>query len=183
FVSRRDSAWRSKSLMAAAAIAIIIIWMRILSGLTPPMPADESISGQFHLVVASPLLLPTVMLRTFGQNGVWLLKTMIGYLGWTDALMPNWYYRTAEIAFVMALITPGNRGPGSWPAALGLVTVAALVTATSLALYLTWTVLDADIINGLQGRYILPVLPLLAWGIPEYGPKVKRLLMPTWYPV
>ncbi len=183
FVTRGDSAWRSKSLIGAAAIAIVIIWMRILSGLTPPVPSDESISGQFHLVLANPLLLPTVMLKTFVQNGVWLLKTIIGYLGWTDAVMPDWYYRTAGIALVMALIAPGNRGPSLYPGMLGLVAVAALVTATSLALYLTWTALGADTINGLQGRYILPVLPLLAWAIPEYGPRAKRLLMLSWYPV
>ncbi len=176
-----DSAWRSKGLMAAAAIVVAIIWMRILSGLTPPMPSDESIAGQFRRVLAEPLLFPTVMLTTFARNGDWLLKTIIGYLGWTDAVMPDWYYQTAEGALVIALIAPGNRGPSLWPGALGLLTIGALVTATSLALYLTWTVLGADTINGLQGRYILPLLPLLAWGIPEYSSKVSRFLMPIWY--
>jgi hypothetical protein len=183
FVTRGDSAWKFKGLLAAAAIVIVILWMRILSGLTPPVPSDESISGQLHRVVAEPFLLPTVMWTTFARNGAWLLKTMIGYLGWADAVMPGWYYQTAEGALVMALIAPGNRGPSLWPGSLGLLTIAALVTATSLALYLTWTALGADTINGLQGRYILPVLPLLAWGVPAYVPGIKRWLMPAWYPV
>ncbi len=183
FVTRGDSAWRSKGLMAAAAIIMVIIWMRVLSGLTPPMPADESVSGQFHHLLSNPLLLPKVMFKTFATNGIWLLKTVVGYLGWTDALMPSWYYGTAAVALLMALLAPGNRAPSLWPGVLGLVTVAALVTATSLALYLSWTALEADTINGLQGRYILPVLPLLAWGVPAHRPGIRRWLMPAWYPV
>ena len=27
------------------------------------------------------------------------------------------------------------------------------------------------------------VLPLLAWAIPECGPRLERVLAPTWYPV
>ena len=183
FVTRGDSAWKCKGLLAAAAIVIVILWMRILSGLTPPVPSDESISGQFQRLVAEPLLLPTVMLTTFARSGAWLLKTIIGYLGWADAVMPGWYYQTAEGALVIALIAPGNRGPSLWPGSLGLLTIGALFTATSLALYLTWTAVGAESVNDLQGRYILPVLPLLAWAIPEYGPAVKRLLMLTWFPV
>lgn len=183
FLGLRDPGWRSKRLIAAIAIAIVICWMRILSGLTPPMPADESVSGQFQRLLADPLLLPAVMLTTFAKNGVWLLKTVVGYLGWTDALMPGWYYLAAAGTFVMALIAPGNRGRSFWPGSLGLLTIAALVTASSLALYLTWTALGAPTINGLQGRYILPVLPLLAWAIPEYGPNLDRMLAPAWYPV
>jgi uncharacterized membrane protein len=38
-------------------------------------------------------------------------------------------------------------------------------------------------INGLQGRYLLPVLPLLAWPIPGYGRRLERVLALTWYPV
>lgn len=183
FVGRRDPAWRSKGLIAAVAVVTVIFWMRILSGLTPPMPPELSVSGQFQRLLGDPLLLPAVMMNSFAKDGLWLLKTVVGYLGWTDTLMPNWYYLTAAGALVVAMIAPGNRGPVLWPGTLALLTFGALLTALCAALYMTWTPLGQATINGMQGRYILQVLPLLAWVVPECGPRLERVLAPTWYPV
>ncbi len=180
FFGLRHRAWRSKCLIAALAVGAVVCWGPILSGLTPP---DQSQSGQFHHLLADPLLLPTVMMNSFAENGPWLLKSVIGYLGFTDTLMPRWYYLAVAGALIVALITPGNRGPVLWPATLALLTFVALLTALCAALYMTWTPLGQATINGLQGRYILPVLPLLAWAIPECGPRLERVLAPAWYPV
>jgi uncharacterized membrane protein len=111
------------------------------------------------------------------------MKTVVGYLGWTDTLMPNWYYLTVAGALAVALIAPGNRGSILWPATLGLLTVAALITVVSASLYVTWTPLGQATINGLQGRYILGVLPLLGWAIPAYSPRLERAIKPAWYAV
>ena len=185
FVARRDPALRSKGLIATVAVGTVILWMRILSGLTPPMPADQSLSGQFHRLLADPLLLPAVMMNSFARTGVWLLATVIGYLGWIDARMPDWYYLTAAGALVMTIVAPNSRdrGPALWPGTLALLTFGALLTAVCAALYITWTPLGQVTINGMQGRYLLPVLPLLAWAVPEYGSRLERILAPTWYPV
>jgi len=183
FFIRNDPAWRTKAAIAAMALVAVVIWMRILSGLTPAPGADSSLAGQFHLMLANPLLLPKVMIHTFALNGGWLLKTVVGYLGWTDAIMPHWYYRSAAIVLTLALIAPGNAGPALWPGVLGLVTIVALTSVFSAALYITWTALGSPTINGLQGRYILPVLPLLAWAIPEWRTRLERILTPAWYGV
>ncbi len=183
FVRWRDPAWRSKGLMAAVAVVTVIFWMRILSGLTPPVPSDLSPSGQFYRLLADPLLLPAAMLNYVATSGLWFVKTVVGYLGWTDTPMPKWYYVSAAGVLVMALIAPGNRGSVLWSGTLALLTFVAVLTALSAALYVTWTPLGQVKINGMQGRYILGVLPLLAWAIPECGPRLERVLAPTWYPV
>jgi len=183
FLGRRDPARRSKMLIAAVAVMAVICWLRILADLTPPLAPELSPSGQFRLLLADPLLLPTLMMNSFAQYGLWLRKTVIGYLGWTDTPMPDWYYLTAEGTLIIALITTGNRGPVLWRGTLSLLTFVALFTALCAALYVTWTPLGQATINGIQGRYILGVLPLLAWAIPEYGPRLERVLAPTWYPV
>jgi uncharacterized membrane protein len=185
FVGRRDPGWMSKCVISAVAVGIVIVWMRILSGLTPPVPPELSLSGQLQRLRRDPLLLPAVMMNSFASTGVWLLATVIGYLGWIDARMPDWYYLTAAGALVMAMIAPNgrDRGPVLWPGALALLTFGALLTAVCAALYITWTPLGQATINGMQGRYILPVLPLLAWVVPEWSPRLERVLAPTWYPV
>lgn len=183
FTSRPDPASRRKEIVAAVAAASIAIWLWLLTGLRPPMPADQSYALQFAHIVAHPLNLPTTMVNTFVSNHEWLWRTVVGYLGWTDALMPLWYYKAATVALAIALLAPGNRGPVAWPALLATVTLVGVLTATCFALYLSWTPVDHRTINGLQGRYFLPVLPLLAWPVPAYGPRLERALALARYPV
>ena len=189
FLGRRDPDWGSKGLIAAVVVVAVICWMRILSDLTPPVSPNYSLSGQTQRLLADPLILPAVMMNYFANHAVWLSETVIGYLGWTDTPMPTWYYLTAIGALVMATIAPNNhdhdhnRGPILWAGALALLTFGALLTAVSLALYITWTPVGGVTILGMQGRYFLPVLPLLAWVVPEYGPRLDRMLAPTWYGV
>ena len=96
--------------------------------------------------------------------------------------MPAWYYTAATVALAFALVASGNRGPVLWPALLATVTFVGVVTSSVFALIELDARASAEI-NGLQGRYILPVLPLLAWPIPGYGPRLERVGALAWYPV
>ena len=179
--SRQDAAWKPKALIATVAVATVVTWMRILAGLVPPLAPELSPAGQTQLLLANPLLLPTLIVNTLAMQGIWLMKTVVGGLGWVDTLMPNWYYLVAAIALGAALIAPGNRRPLLRPAALGLFTIAALFTVLCAALYVSWTPLGQSTINGMQGRYILPVLPLLAWVMPEYRLRLEQPLAFAWW--
>jgi hypothetical protein len=183
FVRWRDPQWRTKLPIAAVAAVLVLIWMRLLVRLVPPVPSDQSAALQASHLIAHPFALVAVMANTFIANHEWLWRTVIGHLGWTDAPMPAWYYMAATIAFVFAVIAPGNRGPILRPALLAIVTLAGLITATCLVLYLSWTPVDSPRINGLQGRYILPVLPLVGWLAPAYRPRLEQTLARAWYPV
>lgn len=183
FVTWRDIGWGKKALIASVAVVPIVVWMRLLATLMPPVPSNLSVSLQLEHLLAHPLALPTVIANSFVTQRWWLWESVIGRLGWVDTTMPGWYYSAATVALAFALVAPGNRGPVLRPALLGIVTVAGLVTAVCLALYLSWSPVDQATINGLQGRYILPVLPLLAWAIPAYGAPLDRALGLAWYPV
>lgn len=100
-----------------------------------------------------------------------------------DTPMPQAYYLAAGLALALALLAPGNRGPGWWPGLLGLTTLLALTIAACGALYLSWSAVGPATINTLQGRYILPALPLLAWAVPGWGRRLDRRLAALWYPV
>lgn len=182
-VTWRDPAWSKKAVITAVAAVLIGVWMHLLATLMPPVPSNLSASIQLGHLLAHPLRLPTVMANSLITNYRWLSETVIGYLGWTDTIMPTWYYKATLFMLVLALVAPGNRGFQFWPGLLVVATLAGLVTGTCFALYLSWTPIDQPTINGLQGRYILPVLPLLAWPIPEYGPRLERALTFAWWPV
>jgi len=183
FIRRGEPDWRTKVLIAVVALEAVICWMRILTELVPPLAPELRPWQQFHTLLAQPLLLPASMINYFRANELWFPMTVVGYLGWTDTPMPQWYYVTAAGVLLMALLAPRNRGRALWPGALALLTFAALLTLTSAALFISWTPVGEWTIAGMQGRYLLPVLPLLAWAVPENGPRLERALMGTWYPV
>ena len=180
FVAQHDPRWRGKAAIAVISLAVIIAWFVLLRSLLPPVPADLSVSAQFHYLLSNPLALPTVMLQSFASQGWFLAGSVIGRLGWLDTPLPDWFLELGCLGLLLALIAPGNRGSALLPGLVGAATVLALLTATCFALYLSWTPVAYATINGLQGRYILPVLPLLGWAIPAYGPRLECALMPAW---
>jgi hypothetical protein len=167
-VDWRDPFWRSNAAIAAAGAICVAAWIIYLPSLMPSMPKELSVSIQFHALVSNPLLLPTLVARTLYDLNFWLFGHMVGTLGWGDAPSPRWYVRTAAAVVVCAWLAPGNRPPWAFPAALGLATFVAVLMTLGAALYISWTPIGKTTIDGYQGRYILAILPLLAWTAPNF---------------
>lgn len=175
-----DALWRQQTAIFVVGMACVAAWLAKLTYIMPADPAGQSVSGQLHEMLVHPLLLPTVIFNRFRQSGYWLLETTVGYLGWLDTQLHQVYYDAAIVALVCAWLAPGNRPPFLKPAATGLVTVVALITALSAALYATWTPVGRLVVDGLSGRYFLPVLPLLAWATPIYRPPLAVRMSRAW---
>jgi uncharacterized membrane protein len=170
FIGWRDPFWRSKAAIAAAGAICVVAWILYLPSLMPSMPEQLSVSVQFHALLADPLLLPSLVVRTLYDLNFWLFDHMVGRLGWGDTPSPDWYVRTAAAVVVCAWLAPGNRPPWAFPAALGLATFVAVLTALGAALWISWTPIGKATIDGYQGRYILAILPLLGWTAPNFRP-------------
>jgi uncharacterized membrane protein len=176
---REILAWRNL-VIATLGLISAAAWMVVLFRLMPDEVSGGSVSGQFAAMIRHPLLLPTVLAYTFQESGWWLLGTMVGRLGWVDTPMPEWYVWTAVGTLVCGWLAPGNRPPWTRPALISLVTLVAVLMATSAALYMSWTPVGKMTIDGVQGRYMLPVLPLLAWMAPVYARYLARAVSPVW---
>jgi uncharacterized membrane protein len=176
YFTRNDPTWVRKTLLGVMAFVPIISWYLLLRDIMSPWPPGVSVSGQFHYILHQPLALPKAILNSCATNGRWYLETIVGNLGWTDTPMPGWYYLCAAVVTAFAFGSPGNRGRLLWPTILAVVTLGGFVAAQFGALYLTWTPMRQPIIDGFQGRYVLPFLPLLGWLMPTCGPRLERAL-------
>lgn len=125
--------------------------------------ADASV--QFGNIFHHPFEVFDIGRSTLMEYWAVYWRQFIGSLGWLDTPLPDWFTYLAALALgaafcgSLALPTPQR----SWlPLGLTLLGTAAVFGAQ----YLTWTRPFAPLVDGVQGRYFLPLAPFLALSLP-----------------
>ena len=121
------------------------------------------------------------------QYGHDYLVSFIGHLGWLDTALPSAYLRAASVLLVLASLA-GLRGqrPGSGSALLVVFAVVSSALLVFLTQYITWTPVGLDRVEGVTGRYFLPLALVLAGafaGLPRGGPERVVLALVLLFPV
>jgi uncharacterized membrane protein len=161
----------------AAAIGSIVglslSWIALASWLAlVKVRTDTDPSGQLYWMLDHPVAAVSVLAHSLVVEASSLLDMFIGYLGWLDTPLPNIYLTAAAwgllIAAVISAGRPTDRGgsQGGWRNVMALLTVAAAVVGgvclLFLTQYLTWTPVGGGLVEGLQGRYFIPLALLAA---------------------
>lgn len=122
--------------------------------------AEESAGYSVSWVLAHPIRTAGVLVRTLLQKTPTFISTMLGgTLGWLE-------YRTnaAVTAFLLIwMLLAGLGREETMPLAhrgVSWVSCFLVVILTMLIMLLSWTPLSSDVVEGVQGRYFLPILPL-----------------------
>ena len=89
---------------------------------------------------------------------------MVGVLGWVDTVLPMTAYIAYSLLLLGSAILDGNTFSLSVRLTLALLFAGTLL-AVFFGLYLVWTPLGWGRVVGVQGRYFLPMLPLLGGAI------------------
>jgi hypothetical protein len=130
--------------------------------------------AQLRVLLAEPARALWLPARTM-LGDPWLIRQMIGVLGWLTVELPGALYLAWVIAFGCALLadllTQPPAGPAlGWPAWVLLPGAALLaIWGIYLSQYLTWTDVGLAHIDGPSGRYLLPLLPMMALAWPMLG--------------
>ncbi|MFL5252412.1 MAG: DUF2142 domain-containing protein [Rhodopila sp.] len=131
-------------------------------------------AGQLHYLANHPADVPGIATATFKLLWWLYIRQFIGVLGWLDTDLSPWFYHAVPAVLLLILLVTMLGPDGSWRGQvwlrLSVLAAACLATvATFAALYLIWSPVGSPIVEGVQGRYFLPIalwLPLL------YGPAV-----------
>ena len=160
----------------------------------PLWPADPNIyshstdpAAQMRVLTAHPMRFISLPLDAFSSIWRFLLVTAVGRLGSLDFNLPNWIYwmwfislPTAMLATTMvsssqdAESPPTNFRTKSISLALTLVGCVASLYGIFLLQYLTWTDVGHQTIDGMQGRYLLPILPTMFLGLSTVLPSNRN---------
>lgn len=156
----------------AFALAIPAGW--VLLGAAPVATtfraADGVAShGQLAYLIDHPGAVLRVAAATLWNRGAWHYREFVGILGWEDTELPYAAYWAAALALATAVaLVCSSPGPPLAPRELAAIAgaVVASIAAVFGALYLTWTPVGSPEVEGVQGRYFLPLAALASLALP-----------------
>jgi hypothetical protein len=126
---------------------------------------DGTEARQAAWLAGHTLAIPALAARTLAAHGPMLAEQFVGVLGWLDTPLPGPYRLAAwTVLGLAAALAWGRSRPSGWRGLAPTAAAVALVVvdAIFLTLYLQWTPLGAPVVEGVQGRYFLPVAAVAA---------------------
>jgi uncharacterized membrane protein len=150
--------------IVSVALVPLALWLVLAAGSLGPVRTDFDLSlrRQIVTVIADPVRYFIVACANLLDTAPWYAATMVGALGWgtRPISLPHLLLAYALTAVGVLLSNPPG-GPASFrKIAILLVASAVSVALVQLALYLSYTPVGASYIDGMQGRYFLPVFLL-----------------------
>jgi hypothetical protein len=149
----------------AVNVAALAAWAPQTGGLDTVVRPDARVSPrrQLDYLSAHPTAMITVPVETFLGDGMFLVKSFVGRLGSVDIALPAAFI-LVYLASLIAACWPGDRDQPPPPrlsqlSAVVLVATTLSVAAIGLLNYLYWTPVGSRSVDGLQGRYLIPLAP------------------------
>ena len=162
---RKFSSPRCRWLIAALTIGLPVVidaaWSWSLRGLYVPMRSFVDPPAQFHWILGNPWSYAAALGKAMYRWDDFTF--MIGAFGWLGPHLPRWIRDTYWIALLLTAVLDGGQplhlGYRAKAVAAGVYAFTFAVMATFV--YLSWEEVGARNIDGVQPRYLLPIIPLL----------------------
>ena len=157
------AAFSVQMLIALGAILTTAAWLASVSHLLGAYRAGADPSAQVFFIFAHPAEYAGIVWHSIVHNFRAYLRSGVGQLGWLTIFLPGYAYFLAAVAFAVSPLTECSRpcGLGLAQTVWNMLLFTATVILIETAIYLYWSPVGAPEIKGVQGRYFIPLLPLL----------------------
>lgn len=171
------------AVLVAAVLGATVLWLAYsTSTSTLVLPREgTSLSRQFAGIISHPGAFSGIVLHTIREFGGEWGRGMIGVLGWLTIPLPKSMH-VLPIAAVLACVLlrhPAAPRIGLVEAIWQALLLGACALLVLVALYLYWTPVGSGVIDGVQGRYFLPLAGLAAVTLCAAVPPPPRVLGPV----
>ena len=163
-IPRRDRLLLLHGTVTAAAFLLAMATASAVDiNIRPDVPVDRD--RQIEAALDEPLRVVRIIAEDYLRMGRRYMAQVVGQLGWLDANLPRpllWGY---AVLLGMLVVLDSSRGVSVSPWQRGLLILIALATLAlvSASQYASWTPYGADYVEGIQGRYFIPLAPAAAW--------------------
>jgi uncharacterized membrane protein len=178
--------WRAATIAVVPAVAASLLWTAVSSAdvaawrlveISGAAPQEFEPAWKLRFMLAHPLDFPAALLGTLqSMHLVEFWHQVIGVLGMFDTVLRPWVYTAVGLLLAATFVSPLGGVARTRCALAALIATLAYCLAVTLIFYLVWTPAHADQIWGVQGRYFVPVLPLIAVAVAAVlncGPDVR----------
>ena len=136
-------------------LTLCLLWSYLISGLYVPLNPDADMYKQIDFIIHNPLKYIIILVISTIVKIFRLYITSIGVLGWQDTRLDNLTYIIYPILIWLSLIYSGAKNfiLQKWQKYLIFLTVIFSYIIITTYLYLAWTKVGGNIIQGLNGKY------------------------------
>ena len=151
--------------LIAVCVGAVAAWSATVKPIFAQYRGDVVIDpdAQLGFILGNPFEFLAIAVWSYIKMSGYYFVTFFGQLTWLDLFVPRWLTIFLFVnVLAIAVLDKGRIDRISWRDRL---VFAAIVVGTALIistlLYLTWSPVGADRVAGIQGRYLIPVAPLL----------------------
>lgn len=104
-----------------------------------------------------------LVIRSFIWHRDMVTKSFIGILGWMNVLLYPKYYPFAIFVLIVAALLESKKEItiNLFQKLIMLISFVGIIFIFSFTMYLSWTEVGGEMVTNLQGRYFIPIVPLL----------------------
>lgn len=139
---------------------VILMNVPILNASVPPIN-DVKPSDQLRFVLLEPFTFLETLFKTVVQFLSFYYRSFVGILGWLDTPLPDIIYLIYGGVLMLALLVDPFLKKFEQERLLLLGVFVGSTLILFLSLYLIATPVASPLIGGIQGRYFIPLVPLL----------------------
>ncbi len=178
---------KRKTFFVIAWLAVCVLpvwgWGRVMASLYVPGRTDIPIdpAAQWRFVTDGPIAFLALVGRSIWEGGGGFYDWFVGVLGWGDTPLPAWFYSFFGGGVLACLVLESaDANAIRWRQRWLLLTAAIVATVLIFgAQYATWNSPGSrEPIDGIEGRYFLPLAPLVILSFPRLG----RFRVPDFWP-
>lgn len=150
--------------IVASVLSVILLWFLYSSNAFVMIANGANVSEQLRGIMRHPGAFAAAILNTVRLNDWLWLPGIIGYLGWHTIKLPAVMYFmpvTAGLA-CLPLSEPNTPRTSLLETAWQAILLGSSCLLIFVATYLLWTPVGLDTIEGIQGRYFVPLAGLAA---------------------
>lgn len=141
-----------------------VAWSFVIKGIYVPLRPDVAVaSEQLHFILSNPVKFAFILFTDFNVNIQAYIAQFIGVLGWLDTPLPTILY--ILYSFLLVFIALVDNRPNIIITLRDKLKIVAILIFSILLIYLltylSWTPVGQEVVEGIQGRYFIPVAPLL----------------------
>jgi len=164
--------WLFCTAVLTAALLPSLLWL-LGARTVEPVAATPGTHPEEQLlfILRNPVGFTSIIFRTISVAWMDYGRTLVGVLGHLNIPLPGALYLIYPLALVAAALTdPRDPEDLSTLRRIALVGIfVACAACVFIMAYLGWNPVGARTISGVQGRYFVPVLPLLLLALPAFG--------------